>query len=37
VVLQDLIDKLAYQTLQTSNAVENLSKKMKDLKSGMHF
>ena len=29
VMLQDLMDKLAYQTLRTSNAVENLSKDMR--------
>ena len=30
VMLQDLMDKLAYQTLRTSNAVENLSKERKE-------
>jgi hypothetical protein len=32
VMLQDLMDKLAYQTLRTSNAVENLSKEMREFK-----
>jgi len=35
VMLQDLMDKLAYQTLRTSNAVENLSKEMKEFKDEM--
>ena len=34
-MLKDVMDKLAYQTLRTSNAVENLSKEMKEFKNEM--